>query len=345
MARHRPPRTAALSPWGAGPFPSRLPILRCGQPFRRAGGRRARRRCRSSVRLSECRPARRRLLPSPRVAGQGLRCGHACPAPLQSLPQGPPALLRPARCPPPSWGRAWPFGPSLAQGVCPLAPAVGQHRTLGVGAAQSLRRTPSGSGHGRGPGLNPSGVGRSQAEPSCGSGLSPPEAHPTEVEQRTTSLQVPVRLRGQTGPSQKEVRDRENEAALGGMRNPRSSLRWVPGALAAGPRRGSARVVKTPHVAASSRCPARRGKGSFAGISARRRCSPCRRVLTAPCAASAREGPGPLVWEGEAIRALACSGGLPPGARGWPAPYPRGRRGPVASSNTFGFRARARTWP
>ena len=123
----------------AGPFPSRLPILRCGQPFRRAGGRRARRRCRSSVRLSACRPARRRLLPSPRVAGQGLRCGHACPAPLQSLPQGPPALLRPARCPPPSWGRAWPFGPSLAQGVCPLAPAVGQHRTLGFGAAQPLR--------------------------------------------------------------------------------------------------------------------------------------------------------------------------------------------------------------
>ena len=139
VARYRPPRTAAPAPWGAGPFPSRLPILRCGQPFRRAGGRRARRRCRSSVRLSACRPARRRLLPSPRVAGQGLRCGHACPAPLQSLPQGPPALLRPARCPPPSWGRAWPFGPSLAQGVCPLAPAVGQHRTLGFGAAQPLR--------------------------------------------------------------------------------------------------------------------------------------------------------------------------------------------------------------
>ena len=199
MARYRPPRTAAPAPWGAGPFPSRLPILRCGQPFRRAGGRRARRRCRSSVRLSACRSARRRLLPSPRVAGQGLRCGHACPAPLQSLPQGPPALLRPARCPPPSWGRAWPFGPSLAQGVCPLAPAVGQHRTLRVGADQPLRpNTLLGQGTGADRGLNPSGVGRSQAEPSLAALASPPEAHAAEVGQRTTSLQVPVRLRGRT---------------------------------------------------------------------------------------------------------------------------------------------------
>ena len=49
------------------------------------------------------------------------------------------------------------------------------------------------------------------------------------------------------------------------------------------------------------------------------------------CAASAREVPAPLVGEGVAVRALACSGGLPPGARGWPAPYPRVRRGPAAS--------------
>ena len=60
----------------------------------------------------------------------------AVPAAGSSLP---PALLRPARGPAPSFGRARPFGPSLAQGVCPLAPAVGQHRTLGFGAAQPLR--------------------------------------------------------------------------------------------------------------------------------------------------------------------------------------------------------------
>ena len=96
-------------------------------------------------------------------------------------------------------GRARPFGPSLAQGVCPLAPAVGQHRTLRVGAAQPLRpNTLLGQGTGADRGLNPSGVGRSQAEPSLAALASPPEAHAAEVGQRTTSLQVPVRLRGRT---------------------------------------------------------------------------------------------------------------------------------------------------
>ena len=52
----------------------------------------------------------------------------------------------------------------------------------------------------------------------------------TEVSRRLTHLQVPLHLRGKPCPLQKAVRDRENEEALGGMRNPRWSLRWVPGA-------------------------------------------------------------------------------------------------------------------
>ena len=110
-----------------------------------------------------------------------------------------------------------------------MAPAIGRHRPSGSARPSRHARTPSGSGHGRGRELGPHRgrpvhdrpvAVRHRSAPSGGTGQRGGAAHRAPPDPNP--------------PPRREIRDRENEVAFGGMRNPRWSLRGITGALALG---------------------------------------------------------------------------------------------------------------
>ena len=177
---------------------------------------RGRRSCRPPGGLSACRPTRRRLRPVTRVAGQGLTRAVR-PSAVAVSAAAPPCAASASELPGPLAREGAASGALACSGVWPPGarggPAPLLHGRRGPDATPEHLRV---QGTGADSGLSLTREVRSIITPQRDFGLLSLVAQSTEIEQRSHAFVSRSGSEVRRSPLE-ENRDRENEAALGGM--------------------------------------------------------------------------------------------------------------------------------
>ena len=230
--------------------------------------------------VAGCRPPPRPGCSCPDAGSPSFWGPVAAGPPLLSAPSGSSAWRPPRRHPLPRGPRTGPGSPPrLESSGAPVARDRPAPTLRGWRGPAATPEHPRVQGMGADTTLHPEGEARSHdaaVRPDFGRLPRSAATSAIEVSKRLTRLQVPLHLRGRSGPSQKAGRDRENEEALGGMRNPRWPPRRAPGALIVGRAcRTVLRATLTPFRTNGFRERARTQPGPHRGRPVRCDQSPC----------------------------------------------------------------------